>query len=511
MFASTSMYRTQSLPLGAPATGALSRTSSAPVFASLDFGSVGAARKHYAASQPSHIQVVVVEHNSTKEALPMKVPLHRLKADCFYFVAYNLLLFKATPWGYLDRIGMKYMKVEEEHLVVFRSSCYEKPRASIGVEEKQMHKSFDVYTSWPRGDANMAYIEEALRRRIVMYIALSKDPQEAEPTMLRDGEAVHMDQLSYHLVLISLFHYSLRLHDVKKQWYLLSKWVEMENEVVRHRLQQVHPSRLLHMLGGNDCDMVDASKAPPGFATLYDKETECYRMPFEVAAPLMRSRRVVLRGGWAYAHRMDLQLVVLCFARSLNQRNCDKYAQMAIGGGLEPVFKDKRIAGFAIGIIRHLCHITQANVGSSPQMQLSVKHMTQHAPPCMVALLDKGYNLKNKHHLKVNDRMLLGTYMIQSGASGDAVVDGWSIKMRQVYELSQYPKEVKSLYSMMQWLERHRKGKTPLSCKQVMSCNHCPFGQTIDAQRRCGEKHGVVTRNPSHYLQVALEHEAASV
>jgi len=317
------------------------------------------------------------------------------------------------------------------------------------------------------------------------------------------------DSQSYWFTMISLFSPPL---DKNTRNEICERWIHYENYLAKLRAAKMKWQHIIRVIP--DCKRLNVAEVCPSFKQLYPHENDCFQVPFEYATHLMPKRQCVVQGGDAYVHRQLLVEVLITYMQQHNANNI-KMIKAKIHNQL-PIAAP--IRGLMEGFMNKFTQLQRADVDprEEARRQHSMLHLTNHTylPGCIQALHTKAYALgwTTSHHLKNDDRILYGMFMVQNGADIEDMFKSWQPRMKQVYG-NEDDKKVKSLYGMKKFFE-DKKHRAPVSCSQMISRGLCPYARgeaknVIEAQQSCGARVNIPhVYNPGFYLNVMVEIDA---
>ena len=212
-------------------------------------------------------------------------------------------------------------------------------------------------------------------------------------------------------------------------------------------------------------------------------ETQFYRVPFEEAFDLVRERRVLLQGGFAFISRANLvHIVVNRYRTALSQQLAATFRFLQ--SAASPSASDERIAPLLSSLAKQSLgpqYKTVAVAGQVTREQLPALAASPSFPLCMSSLYS---HLKRDHHLKHGGRMQLGLYLKDIGLSLQEALSFW----RAAFSRRTPPDRFEKEYS---YNIRHNYGKE--GKRTVYTAYGCM--KIIQSQPAAGDHHGCPFRH----------------
>uniref|UniRef100_A0A8B9LKW1 DNA primase large subunit n=1 Tax=Astyanax mexicanus TaxID=7994 RepID=A0A8B9LKW1_ASTMX len=215
-----------------------------------------------------------------------------------------------------------------------------------------------------------------------------------------------------------------------------------------------------------------------GFSGITIVEQDFYKVPFQDALDLIRTRKVFLRGGYAYIPHQDIVTIVLNDFRTRLSK-----ALALTARSLPAVQSDERLQP----LLNHLSHAyvgqdysIQKNIGKISLEQidpLSAKSF----PLCMRQLHK---SLRENHHLRHGGRMQYGLFLKGIGLTLEQALQFWRSEfIRGKVDADKFDKAYAYSIRHMFGKEGKRTDYTPYSCMKVILSNPpsqgdyhgCPF------------------------------------
>ncbi|KAM9726242.1 DNA primase large subunit [Menidia menidia] len=271
----------------------------------------------------------------------------------------------------------------------------------------------------------------------------------------------------------------------------LRRWfIQQEIDLFRYRFKNLDPKKNLEWLHKNNLNYEAISKKDKmdlqlqlvnssyGISGSKVEDQEFYKVPFQDALDLVRTRKVYLKAGYAYVPHQDIVTIVLNDFRTRLSK-----ALALTARSLPAVHSDERLQP----LLNHLSHAyvgqdysTQKNVGKISLEQidpLSGKSF----PLCMRQLHQ---SLREHHHLRHGGRMQYGLFLKGIGLSLEQALQFWRLEfMRGKVDADKFDKAYAYGIRHMFGKEGKRADYTPYSCMKVILSNPpsqgdyhgCPF------------------------------------
>ncbi|XP_049337594.1 DNA primase large subunit [Astyanax mexicanus] len=271
----------------------------------------------------------------------------------------------------------------------------------------------------------------------------------------------------------------------------LRRWfIQQEMDLFRHRFNDLSSKYKTEFLHKNNLkyDTLSADEkmnlkdqlinSTFGFSGITIVEQDFYKVPFQDALDLIRTRKVFLRGGYAYIPHQDIVTIVLNDFRTRLSK-----ALALTARSLPAVQSDERLQP----LLNHLSHAyvgqdysIQKNIGKISLEQidpLSAKSF----PLCMRQLHK---SLRENHHLRHGGRMQYGLFLKGIGLTLEQALQFWRSEfIRGKVDADKFDKAYAYSIRHMFGKEGKRTDYTPYSCMKVILSNPpsqgdyhgCPF------------------------------------
>ncbi|KAI3363125.1 hypothetical protein L3Q82_011777 [Scortum barcoo] len=275
----------------------------------------------------------------------------------------------------------------------------------------------------------------------------------------------------------------------------LRRWfIQQEVDLFRYRFSDLSAKHKLEFLHRNNLQydtisveekkamqdkLVNSSYAVSGITV---EDQDFYKVPFQDALDLVRTRRVYLKAGYVYIPHQDIVTIVLNDFRTRLSK-----ALALTARSLPAVHSDERLQP----LLNHLSHAyvgqdysIQKNVGKisleqidSGRVELSGKSF----PLCMRQLHQ---SLRENHHLRHGGRMQYGLFLKGIGLSLEQALQFWRSEfIRGKVDADKFDKAYAYGIRHMFGKEGKRADYTPYSCMKVILSNApsqgdhhgCPF------------------------------------
>ncbi|XP_072246490.1 DNA primase large subunit [Leuresthes tenuis] len=262
---------------------------------------------------------------------------------------------------------------------------------------------------------------------------------------------------------VDLFRYRFNYLDSKQKLELLHK-----NNLQYEAIGSKEKTDLQHKL-------INSSYAVSGVTV---EKQDFYKVPFQDALDLVRTRKVYLKAGYAYIPQQDIVTIVLNDFRTRLSK-----ALALTARSLPAVHSDERLQP----LLNHLSHAyvgqdysTQKNVGKISLEQID-SLSGKSFPLCMRQLHQ---SLKENHHLRHGGRMQYGLFLKGIGLSLEQALQFWRLEfIRGKVDADKFDKAYAYGIRHMFGKEGKRADYTPYSCMKVILSNPpsqgdyhgCPF------------------------------------
>ncbi|XP_023651017.1 DNA primase large subunit [Paramormyrops kingsleyae] len=284
-------------------------------------------------------------------------------------------------------------------------------------------------------------------------------------------------------------HFILRLAYCQTEE--LRRWfIQQEMDLFRYRFTQLlskQKSEFLHRNSLQYHTIEDADKkalmdklvhSSYGSSGCSVEQQDFYKVPFQDALDLVRSRKVFLKAGYAYIPHQDIVTIVLNDFRTRLSK-----ALALTARSLPAVQSDERLQPL-------LTHLSHAYVGQDYSIQKSVGKVSleqidslsvRSFPPCMRHLHEA---LRENHHLRHGGRMQYGLFLKGVGLTLDQALQFWRSEfIRGKVDHDKFDKAYSYSIRHMFGKEGKRTDYTPYSCVKVILSNApsqgdhhgCPF------------------------------------
>ncbi|KAM3863061.1 DNA primase large subunit [Diretmus argenteus] len=271
----------------------------------------------------------------------------------------------------------------------------------------------------------------------------------------------------------------------------LRRWfIQQEVDLFRYRFNGLHPKYKLEFLHQNHLQydtitveekkalsdkLVNSSYAVSGITV---EDQDFYKVPFQDALDLVRTRKVYLKAGYVYIPHQDIITIVLNDFRTRLSK-----ALALTARSLPAVHSDERLQP----LLNHLSH---AYVGQDYSIQKSVGKISleqidslsaKSFPLCMRQLHQ---SLRENHHLRHGGRMQYGLFLKGIGLTLDQAVQFWRSEfVKGKVDADKFDKAYAYSIRHMFGKEGKRTDYTPYSCMKVIMSNPpsqgdhhgCPF------------------------------------
>ncbi|XP_037639232.1 DNA primase large subunit [Sebastes umbrosus] len=271
----------------------------------------------------------------------------------------------------------------------------------------------------------------------------------------------------------------------------LRRWfIQQEVDLFRYRFDDLHPKQKLEFLHRNslqyDTISVEEKKALQdklvnssyNVSGITVENQDFYKVPFQDALDLVRTRKVYLKAGYVYIPHQDIVTIVLNDFRTRLSK-----ALALTARSLPAVHSDERLQP----LLNHLSH---AYVGQDYSIQKNVGKISleqidslagKSFPLCMRQLHQ---TLREDHHLRHGGRMQYGLFLKGIGLSLEQALQFWRSEfIRGKVDSDKFDKAYAYSIRHMFGKEGKRTDYTPYSCMKVILSNPpsqgdhhgCPF------------------------------------
>lgn len=271
----------------------------------------------------------------------------------------------------------------------------------------------------------------------------------------------------------------------------LRRWfIQQEVDLFRYRFNQLESKHKLEFLHRNNLQyeaisskekrdlqdkLVSSSYAVSGITL---ENHDFYKVPFQDALDLVRTRKVYLKAGYAYIPHQDIVTIVLNDFRTRLSK-----ALALTARSLPAVHSDERLQP----LLNHLSH---AYVGQDYSIQKNVGKISleqidslsgKSFPLCMRQLHQ---SLRENHHLRHGGRMQYGLFLKGIGLSLEQALQFWRSEfVKGKVDADKFDKAYAYSVRHMFGKEGKRTDYTPYSCMKVILSNPpsqgdyhgCPF------------------------------------
>ncbi|TMS04698.1 DNA primase large subunit [Larimichthys crocea] len=271
----------------------------------------------------------------------------------------------------------------------------------------------------------------------------------------------------------------------------LRRWfIQQEVDLFRYRFNNLPPKQKLEFLHRNNLQydtinveekkslldkLVNSSYAVSGITV---EDQDFYKVPFQDALDLVRTRKVYLKAGYVYIPHQDIVTIVLNDFRTRLSK-----ALALTARSLPAVHSDERLQP----LLNHLGH---AYVGQDYSIQKNVGKISleqidslsgKSFPLCMRQLHQ---SLRENHHLRHGGRMQYGLFLKGIGLSLEQALQFWRSEfIRGKVDADKFDKAYAYSIRHMFGKEGKRTDYTPYSCMKVILSNApsqgdhhgCPF------------------------------------
>uniref|UniRef100_A0AAR2M5H9 DNA primase large subunit n=1 Tax=Pygocentrus nattereri TaxID=42514 RepID=A0AAR2M5H9_PYGNA len=271
----------------------------------------------------------------------------------------------------------------------------------------------------------------------------------------------------------------------------LRRWfIQQEMDLFRHRFTDLLPKYKTEFLHRNNLkydtmsleekkklsdQLINSSYGLSG-ATIV--EQDFYKVPFQDALDLVRTRKVFLQGGYAYIPHQDIVTIVLNDFRTRLSK-----ALALTARSLPAVQSDERLQP----LLNHLSHAyvgqdysIQKNIGKVSLEQIDA--LSAKSFPLCMRQLHKA--LRDSHHLRHGGRMQYGLFLKGIGLTLEQALQFWRSEfIRGKVDADKFDKAYAYSIRHMFGKEGKRTDYTPYSCMKVILSNPpsqgdyhgCPF------------------------------------
>lgn len=271
----------------------------------------------------------------------------------------------------------------------------------------------------------------------------------------------------------------------------LRRWfIQQEIELFRFRFNVLGPKQKLEFLHRNNLQydtigpkekedlqekLIHSSYAVSGITV---EQQDFYKVPFQDALDLVRTRKVFLKAGYVYIPHQDIVTIVLNDFRTRLSK-----ALALTARSLPIVHSDERLQPL-------LSHLSHAYVGQDYSIQKNVGKISldqidslsgKSFPLCMRQLHQ---SLREHHHLRHGGRMQYGLFLKGIGLSLEQALQFWRSEfIRGKVDADKFDKQYAYSVRHMFGKEGRRVDYTPYSCMKVILSNPpsqgdyhgCPF------------------------------------
>uniref|UniRef100_A0A8C5HCN1 DNA primase large subunit n=1 Tax=Gouania willdenowi TaxID=441366 RepID=A0A8C5HCN1_GOUWI len=271
----------------------------------------------------------------------------------------------------------------------------------------------------------------------------------------------------------------------------LRRWfIQQEVDLFRYRFNDLSPKQKLEFLHRNNLQYdtigIEEKKAlkdkllnsSPGVSGITVEDQDFYKVPFQDALDLVRTRKVYLKAGYVYIPHQEIVTIVLNDFRTRLSK-----ALALTARSLPAVHSDERLQP----LLNHLSHAyvgqdysIQKNVGKISLEQIDSLSGKSY-PLCMRHLHQA---LRENHHLRHGGRMQYGLFLKGIGLSLEQALQFWRSEfIRGKVDADKFDKAYAYSIRHMFGKEGKRTDYTPYNCMKVILSNPpsqgdyhgCPF------------------------------------
>ncbi|KAM9804335.1 DNA primase large subunit [Neosynchiropus ocellatus] len=297
---------------------------------------------------------------------------------------------------------------------------------------------------------------------------------------LTEGEKRRKDHISHFILRLAY----CQTEDLRR-WF-----IQQEVDLFRYRFNELSPQQKLDFLHKNNLQyntitadekkllkdkLVNSSYTVSGITV---EGQDFYKVPFQDALDLVRTRKVYLKAGYVYIPHQDIVTIVLNDFRTRLSK-----ALALTARSLPAVHSDERLQP----LLNHLSH---AYVGQDYSIQKNVGKISleqidslsgKSFPLCMRQLHQA---LRENHHLRHGGRMQYGLFLKGIGLTLEQALQFWRSEfIRGKVDADKFDKAYAYSIRHMFGKEGKRADYTPFSCMKVILSNApsqgdhhgCPF------------------------------------
>ncbi|KAM4599238.1 DNA primase large subunit isoform 1-T1 [Fundulus diaphanus] len=304
-------------------------------------------------------------------------------------------------------------------------------------------------------------------------------PYRADVLIKEETEKRRKDHISHFILRLAY----CQTEDLRR-WF-----IQQEVDLFRHRFKALTPKQKLEFLHRNNLqyntisgeekeqlkdELLNSSHSVSGVSL----ESDFYKVPFQDALDLVRTRKVYLREGYAYIPQSEIVAIVLNDFRTRLSK-----ALALTARSLPAVHSDERLQP----LLNHLSHSYfgqdysgQKNVGKISLEQID--SLAGKSFPLCMRQLHKA--LRENHHLRYGGRMQYGLFLKGIGLSLEQALQFWKMEFIQgKVDADKFDKAFAYNIRHMFGKEGKRADYTPYSCMKVILSNPpsqgdyhgCPF------------------------------------
>uniref|UniRef100_H2UTA6 DNA primase large subunit n=1 Tax=Takifugu rubripes TaxID=31033 RepID=H2UTA6_TAKRU len=312
------------------------------------------------------------------------------------------------------------------------------------------------------------------------------DDRKIPPGGLSECEKRRKDHISHFILRLA---YCQTVHNPYREE--LRRWfIQQEVDLFRYRFSELHSKQKLEFLHRNNLqyDAISAEEKSElqrelidstyGVSGITVEQQDFYKVPFQDALDLVRTRKVYLRAGYAYIPHQDIVTIVLNDFRTRLSK-----ALALTARSLPAVHSDERLQPL-------LSHLSHAYVGQDYSVQKNVGKFSleqvdslsgKSFPLCMRQLHQ---SLRENHHLRHGGRMQYGLFLKGIGLSLEQALQFWRSEfVKGKVDADKFDKAYAYSVRHMFGREGKRTDYTPYSCMKVILSNApgqgdhhgCPF------------------------------------
>lgn len=424
------------------------------------------------------VQVLLGKYTSKKStSIPRRLVQDYVQV--FFVISYSQDVRLAEKFGFIGRSSLNVLACSDfsnaEYISVPRSWCKSEPLAY-----RSIHPSFDNYKPMELiGELTLSDISTAVVNRLVLYQHyLEHRTLEHYPfidTLFPGTDTdLQADSLAYYLVLSVLYSREFTRSHAGIFRQCQAEWLEIEKALSHYRIRYMQPAAVHAVVP----EAVNETDVVPERIAAYLKQTcplekKFYLVPFSSCCSLLKDRKIVLDHGIGYVSASQLRQIAEDMCVSQHRTNVDRCRRQ------EMHINDKRLLKLMTSFGNRFAGFLQ-HKQAHPVGHCSVEEVRNNSPLCMQRYEKMAFDLGVADHLKNNDRIMYGAYLLANGVAIQTISKSFEPKMLLTYGTLELPSRLRELNGTLEWLQRNETKKAyshdqRIRCTTLMLQHQCPY------------------------------------